>query len=59
MPAQRVTTVESSGIRQVNQLIAEACNYFHGLAVNPSWEWEDVPVDYGAPVNSDFESKIP
>jgi D-alanyl-D-alanine carboxypeptidase/D-alanyl-D-alanine-endopeptidase (penicillin-binding protein 4) len=39
------------GIRQVSQLIAED-NYFHGLAVNPSWEWEDVQVDYGAPVNS-------
>lgn len=39
------------GIRQVSQLIAED-NYFQGHAVNPSWEWEDVQVDYGAPVNS-------
>ena len=39
------------GIRQVNQLIAED-NYFRGSVVNPSWEWEDVQADYGAPVNS-------
>jgi D-alanyl-D-alanine carboxypeptidase/D-alanyl-D-alanine-endopeptidase (penicillin-binding protein 4) len=39
------------GIRQVRQIIA-ADNYFQGYAVNPSWEWEDVQADYGAPVNS-------
>ncbi len=39
------------GIRQVSQIIA-ADNYFQGYAVNPSWEWEDVQADYGAPVNS-------
>lgn len=39
------------GIRQVRQLIA-ADDYFQGYAVNPSWEWEDVQADYGAPVNS-------
>lgn len=39
------------GIRQISQLIADD-NYFRGSAVNPSWEWEDVQVDYGAPVNS-------
>jgi D-alanyl-D-alanine carboxypeptidase/D-alanyl-D-alanine-endopeptidase (penicillin-binding protein 4) len=39
------------GIRQLSQLIAED-NYFQGHAVNSSWEWEDVQVDYGAPVNS-------
>lgn len=39
------------GIRQVSQLIGED-NYFHGVAVNPTWEWEDVQADYGAPVNS-------
>ncbi len=39
------------GIRQVSQLIAED-NYFQGYAVNPTWEWEDVQADYGAPVNS-------
>jgi D-alanyl-D-alanine carboxypeptidase/D-alanyl-D-alanine-endopeptidase (penicillin-binding protein 4) len=39
------------GIRQVRQLLADD-NYFQGYAVNPSWEWEDVQADYGAPVNS-------
>jgi len=39
------------GIRQVNSLIAED-DYFRGPAVNPTWEWEDVQADYGAPVNS-------
>lgn len=39
------------GIHQVAQIIA-ADNYFQGYAVNPSWEWEDVQADYGAPVNS-------
>lgn len=39
------------GLRQVSQLIAED-DYFRGLAVNPSWEWEDVQSDYGAAVNS-------
>lgn len=39
------------GIRQFSQLIAED-DYFQGTAVNPSWEWEDVQADYGAPVNS-------
>lgn len=39
------------GIRQVQQLIAED-DYFHGPAVNSSWEWEDVQADYGAPVSS-------
>lgn len=38
------------GIRQVKQLIAD--DYFQGYTVNPSWEWEDVQADYGAPVNS-------
>lgn len=39
------------GIRQVRQLFADD-NYFQGYTVNPSWEWEDVQADYGAPVNS-------
>lgn len=38
-------------IRQVDRLIADD-SYFQGPAVNPSWEWEDVQADYGAPVNS-------
>lgn len=39
------------GIRQVRQLITED-DYFRGSAVNPTWEWEDVQADYGAPVKS-------
>lgn len=39
------------GIRQVSKLIIDD-NYFRGATVNPSWEWEDVQADYGAPVNS-------
>lgn len=39
------------GIRQYSQLIPEN-GYFRGANVNPSWEWEDVIADYGAPVNS-------
>lgn len=39
------------GIGQVKQLIADD-DYFQGYTVNPSWEWEDVQADYGAPVNS-------
>lgn len=38
------------GIRQYSRLIAS--DYFRGAIVNPSWEWEDVQADYGAPVNS-------
>lgn len=39
------------GIHQVKQVIAED-DYFQGYTVNPSWEWEDIQADYGAPVNS-------
>lgn len=39
------------GIRTVSKLIADN-DYFRGATVNPSWEWEDVQADYGAPVNS-------
>ena len=39
------------GIRQVSQLIAKD-DYFRGSAVNSSWEWGDIQVDYGAAVNS-------
>ena len=38
-------------IRQINQLIADD-SYFQGEVVNPSWEWEDIQADYGAPINS-------
>ncbi len=36
---------------RVKQLVAQD-DYFQGDTVNPSWEWEDVQVDYGAPINS-------
>ncbi len=39
------------GIRQYSQLIVDN-DYFRGANVNPSWEWEDMIADYGAPVNS-------
>ena len=39
------------GIRQINQLIADD-SYWQGEVVNPSWEWEDIQADYGAPINS-------
>lgn len=38
-------------IRQVDHLIVDN-SYFQGTAINPSWEWEDIQADYGAPVNS-------
>lgn len=39
------------GIRQVQQLIVQD-GYFQGLSHHPTWEWEDVYADYGAPINS-------
>ncbi|PPS42704.1 D-alanyl-D-alanine carboxypeptidase/D-alanyl-D-alanine-endopeptidase [Chroococcidiopsis sp. TS-821] len=39
------------GIRQVNQLIADD-GYLRNAIVNRTWEWEDVQVDYGAPVGN-------
>ncbi len=38
-------------IRQVDHLIVDH-SYFQGTAINPSWEWEDIQADYGAPANS-------
>jgi len=43
--------LHQQGIRQIKQLIADD-SYFQGETVNPSWEWEDIEADYGAPVNS-------
>lgn len=43
--------LKRGGIRQVKVIIAED-NYFQGYFVNPSWEWEDLQADYGAPINS-------
>ncbi len=39
------------GITQIEKLIADD-SYFQGDIVHPSWEWEDVYSDYGAPVNN-------
>ncbi len=43
--------LKQKGITQIRQLIADD-SYFQGDVVQPSWEWEDVYSDYGAPLNS-------
>jgi D-alanyl-D-alanine carboxypeptidase/D-alanyl-D-alanine-endopeptidase (penicillin-binding protein 4) len=43
--------VRQSQIRRISQLIAED-DYFQSPVINPSWQWEDINADYGAPVNS-------
>lgn len=43
--------LRQQGITQVNNLIADD-SYFQGEVINPSWQWEDVQADYGAPINS-------
>ncbi|ALF53278.1 D-alanyl-D-alanine carboxypeptidase [Nostoc piscinale CENA21] len=43
--------LRQQGVTQVTNLIADD-SYFQGDVVNPSWQWEDVQADYGAPVNS-------
>lgn len=43
--------LKAKGITQITKLIADQ-GYFQGDIVSPSWEWEDVYSDYGAPVNS-------
>ncbi|MBW4446253.1 MAG: D-alanyl-D-alanine carboxypeptidase/D-alanyl-D-alanine-endopeptidase [Spirirestis rafaelensis WJT71-NPBG6] len=43
--------LKAKGITQIRKLIADD-SYFQGDIVSPSWEWEDVYSDYGAPVNS-------
>ena len=43
--------LKAKGITQIEKLIADD-SYFQGDIVSPSWEWEDVYSDYGAPVNS-------
>ncbi|MBW4665775.1 MAG: D-alanyl-D-alanine carboxypeptidase/D-alanyl-D-alanine-endopeptidase [Chroococcus sp. CMT-3BRIN-NPC107] len=49
---QLAQQLKQKGVKQVTQLIADD-NYFQGDdIVNPSWEWEDVQADYGAPINS-------
>ncbi|MCC5615903.1 D-alanyl-D-alanine carboxypeptidase/D-alanyl-D-alanine-endopeptidase [Nostoc sp. CHAB 5836] len=43
--------LKQKGITQIQRLIADD-SYIQGDIVNPTWEWEDVQSDYGAPVNS-------
>jgi serine-type D-Ala-D-Ala carboxypeptidase/endopeptidase (penicillin-binding protein 4) len=43
--------LKAKGINQINQLIADD-SYFQGDIVHPSWQWEDLYSDYGAPVSS-------
>jgi len=43
--------LKAKGITQIRKLIVDQ-GYFQGDIVHPSWEWEDVYSDYGAPVNS-------
>ncbi|RCJ29251.1 D-alanyl-D-alanine carboxypeptidase/D-alanyl-D-alanine-endopeptidase [Nostoc minutum NIES-26] len=43
--------LKQKGITQIKQLIADD-SYIQGDIVNPTWQWEDVQSDYGAPVNS-------
>ncbi|KAB8331600.1 D-alanyl-D-alanine carboxypeptidase/D-alanyl-D-alanine-endopeptidase [Scytonema tolypothrichoides VB-61278] len=43
--------LKQRGIQTVNQLIADD-TYIRGDIVHPSWQWEDIQSDYGAPINS-------
>jgi serine-type D-Ala-D-Ala carboxypeptidase/endopeptidase (penicillin-binding protein 4) len=49
--AELVKQLKEKGIQTVNQLIADD-TYIKGDIVHPSWQWEDIQSDYGAPVNS-------
>ncbi|NJM71481.1 MAG: D-alanyl-D-alanine carboxypeptidase/D-alanyl-D-alanine-endopeptidase [Scytonema sp. RU_4_4] len=42
--------LKQKGIQIVNQLIADD-TYIRGDIVHPSWQWEDIQSDYGAPIN--------
>ncbi len=43
--------LKQKGIQHVNRLIVDD-GYVRGEVVPPSWQWEDIESDYGAPVNS-------
>ncbi|MBD6617846.1 D-alanyl-D-alanine carboxypeptidase/D-alanyl-D-alanine-endopeptidase [Komarekiella sp. 'clone 1'] len=43
--------LKQKGIIQIKQLIADD-SYIQGEIVNPTWQWEDLQSDYGAPVSS-------
>jgi D-alanyl-D-alanine carboxypeptidase/D-alanyl-D-alanine-endopeptidase (penicillin-binding protein 4) len=43
--------LQLKGVRQVQKLVVDD-TYIKGDIVHPSWQWEDIQSDYGAPVNS-------
>ena len=43
--------LKQQGINVINQLVIDD-TYFQGEHVHPSWQWEDIQADYGAPINS-------
>ncbi|GAB1543633.1 D-alanyl-D-alanine carboxypeptidase/D-alanyl-D-alanine-endopeptidase [Scytonema sp. NUACC21] len=43
--------LKEKGIRDIKLLIADD-TYIQGDIVHPSWQWEDIQADYGAPINS-------
>ncbi|WP_392532858.1 D-alanyl-D-alanine carboxypeptidase/D-alanyl-D-alanine-endopeptidase [Nostoc sp. C117] len=43
--------LKQKGITQIQQLIADD-SYIQGDIVNPTWQWEDIESDYGAPGGS-------
>ncbi|MCC5630634.1 D-alanyl-D-alanine carboxypeptidase/D-alanyl-D-alanine-endopeptidase [Nostoc sphaeroides CHAB 2801] len=43
--------LKQKGITQIQRLIADD-SFIQGDIVNPTWQWEDVQSDYGAPVSS-------
>ncbi|OKH43668.1 D-alanyl-D-alanine carboxypeptidase/D-alanyl-D-alanine-endopeptidase [Calothrix sp. HK-06] len=43
--------LKAKGITRINKLIADD-SYVQGDVVVPSWQWEDIQSDYGAPVGS-------
>ena len=45
-----VKQIRQQQIRHISQLVAD--DYFQGPAIDPSWQWEDIQADYGAPVSS-------
>ncbi len=46
-----VKQLKQKGIQSVKRLIVDD-TYIRGEVVNPSWQWEDIESDYGAPINS-------
>ncbi|MBF2065125.1 MAG: D-alanyl-D-alanine carboxypeptidase/D-alanyl-D-alanine-endopeptidase [Calothrix sp. C42_A2020_038] len=43
--------LKAKGITRINKLIADD-SYIQGDVVQPSWQWEDIQSDYGAPFGS-------